>query len=251
VAPLLHEKGEDGTIWERMGVRPVQLLEDEATAKNLSELLSDPLRKPAFLFTASHGAEYGSGDPEQSARQGNLVCQTWKGGSTRNHEFGATDIPTLGLKGAVVFSFACHSAGTPRFDSIFRDKQTLEPQQLAPSAFVSSLAQAALLQGAIGFLGHVDLALGKTLVNPRGERQGLPFENLVLKLLDGKPIGLALEDMNQRYAAKSAEKVTLDEQKLRADVPAREIVDAWLGRNDAGGYILLGDPAARLRLKSR
>jgi hypothetical protein len=37
-------------------------------------------------------------------------------------------------------------------------------------------------------------------------------------------------------------------RRQRVRVSAEDVVNTWLARNDAGGHVLLGDPAARLRL---
>ncbi|MBV8557118.1 MAG: hypothetical protein JO116_16265 [Planctomycetaceae bacterium] len=53
----------------------------EATRANLLEPLhdADPGRRPAFLFTASHGLEWPNGHESQAAEQRALLCQDWPG----------------------------------------------------------------------------------------------------------------------------------------------------------------------------
>jgi len=248
--PLLDGSDEDTQTFQDAGFIPLELLEDEATSEALARLLGDPARRPSFLFTASHGADLTCGHADQRRKQGNLVCQSLRGegNSAMPQLFGPKEIPAGGLTGMVTFAFACHSAGTPRFDSIFRDKKTRALTELASEPFVSALGQAMLANGAVGFIGHIDLALGKSLLNPRGQEQLLPYRNLVSKILNGLPLGMALQDIHERYASLSAKLGTLQMSRRDSVVPDEEIVNTWLGRNDAGGYVLLGDPAARLRL---
>ena len=80
--------------------------------------------------------------------------------------------------------------------------------------------------------------------------QLIPFENVIGNILAGKPIGLALKDFNERFAALSVSLAGMLEQiEDGANVPAVQLARAWIQRNDAEGYALFGDPAARLQLE--
>ena len=76
-----------------------------------------------------------------------------------------------------------------------------------------------------------------------------PFENAIGRMLAGQPLGLALKDFNERFAALSVSLADMLEQiEDGAAVPDSQLSTAWIQRNDAQGYALFGDPAARLRL---
>jgi len=84
-------------------------------------------------------------------------------------------------------------------------------------------------------------------VNERSDELLIPFENALLRPLNGRPTGQALKDFYDKYASYSIELTDLmDTRELGGDLDPKELVLAWARRNDAGGYILLGDPAARI-----
>ncbi len=97
---------------------------------------------------------------------------------------------------------------------------------------------------------HVERAWGDSIVEAGAGPQLIPFENAIGNVLAGKPIGLALKDFNERFAALSVSLAGLLEQIGDGMiVPDRQLAKAWIQRNDAEGYALFGDPAARLRLE--
>jgi hypothetical protein len=56
-------------------------------------------------------------------------------------------------------------------------------------------------------------------------------------------------DFNERFAAYSAGlSERLEMLSWNQSVSESELVRDWLLRNDAGGYLILGDPAVSLRL---
>jgi hypothetical protein len=94
----------------------------------------------------------------------------------------------------------------------------------------------------------VERAWTWSLVGPSKKPQRLPFANAVAGLLAGLPAGQALRDFRQRFAALSAGLAEMLEQKsFGKKVEDEEIALAWITRNDARNYALLGDPAVRLR----
>jgi hypothetical protein len=68
-------------IARQRGFRSRCLGGPEATRANLLESLhaAEPARRPAFVFTASHGLEWPLGHENQAAEQGALLCQDWPG----------------------------------------------------------------------------------------------------------------------------------------------------------------------------
>lgn len=79
--------------------------------------------------------------------------------------------------------------------------------------------------------------------------QLVPFQNLMGRVLAGEPAGHAMKTFSERYAVFS----TLLLSRLGTAQPGdnshdEELVWLWVERNDAQNYIVLGDPAARIRV---
>ncbi|MGH9799635.1 MAG: hypothetical protein ACRD82_04660, partial [Blastocatellia bacterium] len=74
-----------------------------------------------------------------------------------------------------------------------------------------------------------------------------PYENAISNILRGWPLGYALREFNDRYAALSAQMGTPTENRAMSD---RELSAMWLERASLGGFALFGDPAARLNTNS-
>jgi hypothetical protein len=231
---------------------------DAATHEALSELLArTDAPAPALLFTASHGMGFPAGHADQRAQQGALVCQDWAGpraGSiARGQYFAGADVSDdADVAGLFAFFFACFGGGTPERDR-FSHTAGEEPPKLAEAAFAAALPQRLLAHpggGALGCVAHVERAWGDSIVEAGAGPQLIPFENAIGNVLAGKPIGLALKDFSERFAALSVSLAGLLEQIGDGMiVPDRQLAKAWIQRNDAEGYALFGDPAARLRLE--
>ena len=101
---------------------------------------------------------------------------------------------------------------------------------------------------ALAVVGHVERAWGYSIVTPTAGPQLLPFANAIGGILSGIPVGHAVKDFNERYAILSTElSGLLEEIGLGAKVPDDQLAQAWVERNDAQNYVVLGDPAVRLR----
>jgi hypothetical protein len=95
----------------------------------------------------------------------------------------------------------------------------------------------------------VERAWGYSIVTPKAGAQLLPFENAIGRILKGQPVGLAMKDFYERYASLSVSLSSMLEQiSFGATVEDSELTSAWIARNDAEGYLILGDPAVRLRI---
>lgn len=227
------------------------VLGEEATRGRFGGLLDDA---PAFLFASCHGLGFAAGDPYQRDRQGALVCQDWPGpgcdGLVREHYFAAEDVGEQArVHGLVAFCFACFGAGTPRWDDFTRKRQG-ERRELAPGAFLSRLPQRLLSHprgGALAVIGHVERAWGFSMAWPEAGPQIAAFESTLRRLLDGQPVGWAMELFNQRYAELASD--------LAAEVEALEfgkkldtglLADLWTASHDARNYTIIGDPAVRV-----
>jgi hypothetical protein len=214
---------------------------------------------PAMLFTASHGVCWPVGDPRQQTLQGALLSQEWGYGSPVESTdcVAAADIGDHArLHGLVAFLFGCFTAGTPEKDG-FGMPERRRTALLASKPFVSPLPRRLLAHpggGALAVIGHVDRAWGYSIRSPTAtQKQIEPFRTCIRTVLSGWPIGLATSDFSRRYATLSAHLLGFvdDLRSARPGEPVelfdRQLVGAFLERNDAQSYVLLGDPAARFR----
>jgi hypothetical protein len=229
-------------------------LAEQATHAQLMYLMGGD-QTPALLFTASHGMEFPAGDPRQELHQGALLCQDWpgprgpKGPIKEDWYFAGNHLASdANLTGSITFHFACYGAGTPLLDEYskqaFKDKKPI-----AERPFVARLPMASLAHGALASIGHVERAWGYSFAWPgtRSPAQITVFEDAFSILLNGDPVGYAVEKFNLRYAELSSDLVTMIEAVDSGDtVDQYELASSWTSNNDARGYIVLGDPAARL-----
>ncbi|MGA9768603.1 MAG: C25 family cysteine peptidase [Blastocatellia bacterium] len=242
-------------VAQRWGYRARKLWGDDAKKGALAEVFNPvaQVKSPALLFTATHGMGFPLGDPNQEAQQGALLCQDWPGfgNLTADHYFSASDLSSdAHVHGLIAFNFACFGAGTPRFDRF--TKSPGNPPEIAKESFLAALPKKLLTHpngGALACIGHVERAWGYSIVTPNAGAQILPFDNGIARILVGQPIGHAMKDFNERYAALSTSLASLLEQvKYKEPVSNYELASAWIGRNDAEGYVVIGDPAVKLRV---
>lgn len=257
VKPLSEpsEENNNKPLAEKYGFRTRKLLGAQATKAALAAALSPPPEEkpPSFLFTASHGMGFPNGHADQRSGQGALLCQEWPGFGTikPDHYFSAADIPAKArLHGMISFHFACYGAGTPANDRFIHEPGEAPPA-IAPKPFIAALPQALLAHsggGALACIGHVERAWGYSIVTPKAGAQLLPFENAIGRILKGEPVGLAMKDFYERYASLSVSLSSmLEEISFGKTVDDSDLTSAWIARNDAEGYLILGDPAVRLR----
>jgi hypothetical protein len=205
------------------------------------------LHAPAVLFTASHGAE-AFDDPDY---HGSLLLNDYPGEpalADETHVLHGGLFDDRDLRGMLTFCFACYSAGTGRVEDWIHPKLG-KPKILVQKPFVARLPQKMLASGLLAFIGHVSKAWGYSYYDIGLERSGVGlFTNTFKPLLKGLPVGHALDWLNQTaqlYGSLVAdqlatEKVKEDDKLLAAAV--------WGARQDARGYVVLGDPFAMLRV---
>lgn len=224
---------------------------------------------PAVLFSISHGAGPPRGGwlsmAEQRQRQGAMCL----GGSVTLTGEDVVTGPVL--PGGIWFMLACFGAGTPgasvywpwieqlkqlgqcngQIDVVLRGL----PGPGEPP-FISHLAKSLLSnpEGPIGFIGHVDLAWSYSFQeqdSSRGPQNRVRrFLSLLSYALRRDRVGLAHRELTSCALAAETELLTIYGKKARgtALAPAERIrlAHLWMLRQDLMGYLLLGDPAARL-----
>ena len=105
--------------------------------------------------------------------------------------------------------------------------------------------------GALAVIAHVERAWGISFRWSQTVDQVGVFKDTLTHLMQGKPVGSALEYFNSRYAAWASElSTTLRDVQFGLQVEPVNIASMWTAHNDARGYAIIGDPAVRLNLAS-
>lgn len=256
VAKPLAE-GENGgmSVWKRQNFALQTLLGTRATKAALIDVLRGQTRPtPALLVSGSHGVQFAQGDARQLAVQGAIVCQDWvrSGPMKADDWLAAADVPDdARLQGMMHFLFACYGGGCTRFDDF--DRLNKAPRQIADKPFLARLPQRLLGHpngGALAVLAHVERAWAYSFQGQRGGSQVQGFRDVIGRLLGGQRIGQATDMFNLRWAAIATDLSDLQADVARGvDVPLRKLGNLWVARDDARNFIVLGDPAVRLRVK--
>lgn len=228
---------------------------------------------PSLMFSLSHGA----GAPRrgwrstdhQRALQGALSM----GGEGPLTADMVRESPFL--PGGVLMCIACFGAGTPPTSAFYPWLSQLASQGGAPEQaaavlralpkpgerpFVAALPQALLANpsGPLAVIGHMDLAWTFGFTDPSGKKSRASRMFATLRaVLGGSRVGVGLDALMHAY--REANDDLMARYQLQRDAAARGhadpvaprmIGDLWMQRNDLRGYMLLGDPAARMPLAS-
>ncbi len=260
---------------DRVTLMSGHTLPDGTLQDGLAE--SARLPEPTVLFSLGHGL----GDPDFDAKaqrlhQGSLMLD--------EDEVLADDVVSNQpfVPGGIWFHYACYSAGTPRL-SAYRPwlkrvgqgqasvAALLSTQARGPS-FVARQPQLALANpdGPLAVVGHADIAfsyafesLPMQLTSAGARRQGRHevLGGVVNALTRGGRAGLALHSM--RFFVQQADEALLsswhrwEESSPLAGLPLSEgaaraellhLGHNWMAHHDLRGWLVLGDPAARVTL---
>lgn len=243
------------------GYATTEIMGSEATRESLLDALRHS--RAAVVYTASHGL--GATDQPlkiQKQYNGAICCQHTTGDEMANWLVAASDIWNDAplAEGAVFFQFACFGYGTPA-ESDF-SHWIGHPELNCESDFVAALPKKLLAhpRGPIAFIGHLDTAWMHGFTDPhdpyiveRWNPRIVPFKSALDCLLQARPIGLAMAEMNIRYNAGNAiltgtfDRIQRGKVKLTNELKAR-LAETFIWRSDAQNYMILGDPAVGLRV---
>ena len=234
----------------------------DATKANFLDILH--ASSPSLVFTASHGL----GDFErpfdfQKRYHGSITTYRSEG-SLFESIVSADDVPSnvQFLEGSIFFQFACFGYGTPT-QSNFSHWFGEAPEMLTKSDFISALPKKLLAnpRGPLAYIGHVDTAYLHGFADPdfpdlfheTWHSRIAPFKNAIQHLLETQPIGYAMKDINERYSLSSAILAGIYDRigkgKMKWSQPKeRDFINLWVTHLDARNYMILGDPAVRLRI---
>lgn len=254
VTPLTGWMQAEHPDWSVRMIAPQQ-----ATKATLSSLLGGP-QTPSLLFTASHGMKFDKGSPRQLPHQGALLCQDWPGPQAwrqpipQDFYFAGDDLAAgADLLGLIAFFFACYGGGTPELNEFaLQDNPGVTApsrEAIAPHPFLAALPTAMLgrPRGALAVVGHVERAWSYSFNWGKAGAQTAVFESTLKRLLEGHPLGSALEFFNERYAELSTVlSDELEDLKFGKQAEPDELAGLWTANNDARGYAIIGDPAVRL-----
>lgn len=238
---------------------------DHGYTPKAGPLLEEALKnEPGMLFTISHGA----GAPrdgwhsleEQHMVQGGMSFGRSGGLLTGEALAGRAFMP-----GGIWFMLACFGAGTPgtsKYQPWLEQLAATGSFQGRPEAigtslpsdgrpFTAAIPKAVLASpdGPLAFIGHVDLAWTYSF---RERDAGKPvdrpgrFIDVFDGLLRQDRVGVAFRELFRHFGQTNTELTALIESGVD---DAERRGHLWMLRNDLAGYVLLGDPAARLPLR--
>lgn len=250
--PFVNGAGPQKPLGQKQGFQMQPFLADDATKQNFTLLLRGkaPGGPPALLFSGSHGVGFDASDSQQASRQGAILCQDWEGGPVSPGQyFAACDLPEdASLSGLIHFFFACYGGGCPMFDN-YSSLPDGSPKQIAAAPMVARLPQMMLTRGAQAVLAHIDRAWSYSFQAGRSAPQIQDFRDVMVRIMRGERVGQCTDQFNLRWAVLSAELADLQRQRtlLPGQVSDAILANRWVARDDARNYVLLGDPAVRLR----
>jgi Peptidase family C25 len=226
----------------------------QATKQQLVEILRGnlPGGPPAVVFTGSHGVEYPMTDPALQRRmQGALLTQEWVPDASAgpNNLFSAEDVPSdAKLQGTMAFLFACYSGGCPADNNYYFNPDGSKIP-VAPAPLVAALPQALLSRGALAVIAHVDMAFPYSFQDVTGTPQLQAVRDPLTYLMLGRRAGYAADSLSDRWSRLCSQLIESDARAAAVPLSPEARTALVIARDDARNYIVLGDPAAQLRVK--
>jgi hypothetical protein len=168
-----------------------------------------------------------------------------------DHYFAAEDLQgDAKVHGMIHFFFACYGGGCPKFDTYSRLPDGTA-KQIASTPMVARLPQTMLTSGALAVLAHIDRAWSYSFQGGRGAPQIQEFRDVMIRVMRGDRIGQCTDQFNLRWAVLSTELADARRQQevFPGQVSDPVLANQWVARDDARNYLILGDPAVRLRVQ--
>jgi phosphatidylserine/phosphatidylglycerophosphate/cardiolipin synthase-like enzyme len=242
-------------IGKAQGFNVTNRLAGKATKQSLLDLLGGKAAEglPTVLFTGSHGVAFSLNDPGQQRKQGAILTQDWGGPGTEvspdTYLIGDEILGSTNLLGMIHFFFACYSGGCPQFDTYCYGPNE-KPVKIAQQTFLARLPQRLLLLGTQAVIGHIDRSWVYSFQTQAQQPMMQVFRDPLVRLLQQNRVGHALDVFDQRWTVLSTQ--LLSTMQLRKSALGRvsdaSLANRWVARDDARNYVVIGDPATRLRL---
>lgn len=235
-APTAAESADDPLDLEaRDGWQVQRLGGKEASRDRLLEAMERADEAALSLLVALTQGVAGSSEvPLQRDLEGALLCHrdASAGAADAPQRLAASDVDGARVGGSVLVLLAAHSVGT-----------SVDPA--GPGPEVATLPQRLLAHPA----GAAGAVIGR--VGPGWRQDGASphpwLSDLLGALVEGNPVGLALQQLRTRYASLATKLAAeLDRVQMGARHDPAHLAGLWVERNNLRDLIVLGDPAARL-----
>jgi hypothetical protein len=226
----------------------------KATWAQMTEILRGnlPHGRPSVIFAGTHGLQC---DPKNAARmaamQGALITQDYNPATPTNPAqdawlFGGGSVPAdAQVDGTMVFLFACYGGGSPQGATYAVNGQ---PATVAAN-MIARLPQVLLSRGTLAVVAHVDMAFPYSFRDSYGNPLPQVLRDPLQYLMAGQNAGWAMESLTDQWPKLQAQIDAPGNASLATSDAARysHLVTA---KTNARNYILLGDPAVRLRVEA-
>lgn len=231
------------------------ILGKDATKDAFAELLrgNRPRGTPSVLLSGTHGMAFSQTDVRLADTNGALICQDWQGYGQISHDhwFSAADVPADAQLGGMIYVlFACYGGGWSEFDT-FRDNPDGTARKIAPGPGLAKLPLSLLSHpngGALAVLAHIDRAWSYSFRTAANNPQNAGLRDVLRRLLKGQRVGLATDQFNLRWAATAVQLSDALRDPTATTLRTAEVARLWVQRDDARNYVVLGDPAVRVKL---
>jgi hypothetical protein len=227
-----------------------------ATTATLIALLEGCPEKADLLAIFAAGASFPFGDQRQRTDQGAVISSDWTPKHPLDHKgyaaAGSLARTNQRTASSIIFMFGDYSTGSREVELDGIDETgALKSRRVAPRPFVSALSQNLLTNGARAVIGLVGrITSSHATWNTDGIHiQG--FSAVFRQILDGFPVGWAMESFGTYFADLSAIFHSLREDRAFFKPSDHEIFrDVFESLNDLSNLMLLGDPAVYLNTES-